>query len=396
MDKLKLIINLKKRLQNTKDTDKGFLGDLLNVNIGDLKILKDLSFHVHEIVSLSDNSYLDINIDKFIGQNVRIEIHYGDLNFYVRFNDFIKGNKLRINFTPYYIEEIDYLSLSEEKPKLISGYLENLKLISFLRNVSDYEREFDNNDIEFFFYEAEKGIKLKVNYNSEDLNFDELNSIEKLKDEFDNKHDSEERLQLFKNELISILRDNDELYSTLIAKWDLLVSNYRKSYQLYLAGFSFEKIKTSTFSYFHQFTDRIYLTINKSANYIFALPVSYILLIRYFDYNGGSIMRDFLMLLIGVSFFLLIWFVAFRNLSDSIEQIKNDISDFKSRITDVESLSEVIDKLDTMENDVMNSQAKKLDLAKGITIAVFVIMIFTFFYIYGNQIICNLKCLIKH
>lgn len=152
-----------------------------------------------------------------------------------------------------------------------------------------------------------------------------------------------------------------------------------------MSGFSFEKIKTASIGHFQELTDKINQTIGKVSNYIFAVPIAFVLLLRYFDFEGENFTGDLLLLILGALFFILVWFVAFRNIDESIDAIEEDIDDFTERIKNNKALESVKDKLETFKNKKLKAQRNKVVIAKTVSILIFLIVIFAFVYIHFSD-----------
>ena len=118
-----------------------------------------------------------------------------------------------------------------------------------------------------------------------------------------------DKKELFINELVNFIENNSSDYLTIVKNWKIILNSYNKSYKLYLAGFSFEKIKTSSNEHFQKLLDRIYDSISKVSGYIFGIPIGFILLLNYFDYTGSLIFKNIVILLLSILFFVLIWFI---------------------------------------------------------------------------------------
>ena len=191
-----------------------------------------------------------------------------------------------------------------------------------------------------------------------------------------------DKKQLFINELVVFIEKHGNSYIKLIGNWDSLISNFEKSYALFVSGFSFEKIKTSSNEHFQKLVDRIYDSITKASNYIFGIPIGYILLLNNFDFTGSLILKNFALLILALIFFILIWFVLFKNIREAINAIENDISDFLQRIKDVNELQEIYNRLEKLKKEELKKQEMKLDLVQILTAIIFAIVVFTYLYVF--------------
>jgi len=151
---------------------------------------------------------------------------------------------------------------------------------------------------------------------------------------------------------------------------------------LFIAGFSFEKIKTSSNDHFQKLVDKISESIGKAATYIFGVPVGYILLLNGMDYSGLEIGKNFILLLLGLIFFILIWNVLFKNIGESIQNIQSEIDDFLDKINNVPALDEIKNKLHSLKSVDLKKQRKKLFLVQVLSTVILSILIAVYLFIF--------------
>ena len=191
-----------------------------------------------------------------------------------------------------------------------------------------------------------------------------------------------DKKELFINELVNFIENNSSDYLTIVKNWKIILNSYNKSYKLYLAGFSFEKIKTSSNEHFQKLLDRIYDSISKVSGYIFGIPIGFILLLNYFDYTGSLIFKNVVILLLSILFFFLIWYILLKNIKESIDAIETDIDDFIVLISTVAVLNPIKEKLEILKKDSIKKQRNKLLIVKGVTISIFTLTVIVFSYIF--------------
>ncbi len=380
------LIKIRAKLKNLEITQYGFNGTIINLSNDTSELLLTIWEYVEECY-LSENNE-NVNEDSLkdkLGQNIRVNLNIGDLPFHESFSDFIKVNKFKINQEIFYIDELSYFSRSDDpEPEVFDRYKSNLSIIKLLSEVADFKNT-SMNELTLFFHKVDAGTSLTINYETTDLKKIPIEEVNELANDFENQVDKNQRKEIFKNELISFLF-NKNTYPFLLDNWEKLIDNYQKSFNLYLSGFSFTKIITATDDHFHELSDKIQQTIGKVSNYIFAVPIAFIFLLRYFDFNGGNLFGDFLLLLIGLLFLILIWNVPFKNVSESIESILTDVIEFKNKVEGHASLTDVYKKLDEFEKDKIPSQRRKLLIAKLISVIIFIIVITAFLSIHFNTI----------
>ncbi|MEC4004893.1 hypothetical protein OX283_009520 [Flavobacterium sp. SUN052] len=384
-NKLDCTIFLINRLSNcTKDVSYIY-GSIDNLSNSDLEYLSTLiNSNLVEISNYSDKSSIDFNsINNYLNRTISIEFKIGDVTSYYETSDeFISKNKFQINQQDYFIKELDYRANTSTN-NLIENYKTNLRLINFLKEICDNEKSLGLY-LKLFFYKAGNGIELEIKYEIEDIKKIKFTISENFTDIFNDLINGSDRKQLFINELINFLDKNGNSYQKLIDGWDILLLNYEKSYSLFLSGFSFDKIKNSSTEYFQDINDRIYDSVSKASNYIFGVPIGYILLLNNFDFNGELILKNFCVLLLGIIFFIMIWCVLFNNVKQSIKAIEKDLVKFLDKINNIVALVQIHKELSDFKTVDLKKQYNKIKLVKILTILIFAIFCFTYTFIFIN------------
>lgn len=385
---LKNIVHLRKKLVEVSNTNFGIRGCILSASKDDILILKRIgSQYFREAYYPISNNDVDFGSIQE-GEKIELAIDLGAIpNYYENFSTFLQANKIKCEHSTFYIQDLDYFEGISEEPVEIKNYKLNIELIQLLKDISDYQKDIAG-DLELFFYKSDQGCTVHVYYDASDFqHIDQVKALPDIREHLLNKADSHERKQIFVNELINCLTQEGGSYKYLMKNWGSIVENYNKSFSLYLSGFSFEKVKTASIEHFHELTDRIFTTISKFSSYIFIVPVTYILLLRFLDFEGKSIVKDIFLLFLGVVFFVLIWFILFRNISDAIEAIEKDITNFKSKINDDSNLKDVKEQLDEQYKNVLPKQKRKLKIVKGISILILIVLFVAFTVIHFEKIV---------
>lgn len=382
------LISFRSKIENFEKTAYGFSCDFNVVTNEDKELLGRFenseireAFH-KESQNTADLKKLEIG-DKLI---IKIDLSKFP-NYFESFNDFIAYNRYGLKSQDFYIFDLDYHYKENVNNDKIYSFLRLQDLIAFLRELSTYENE-ANGFLELIFNKPDKICSIKIEYDISDIEKFELSSsISELKNHVFEKSDKEARSKLFTNEMINLLSIDIISFHNLLKKWDVIVNSYRSSFQIYLSEFSFDKIKTSSQEYFHELTDRIYSTINKFSTYILAIPVAYILILRFFDFEGESFAKDSFLVVVGVLYFIVIWFVLLNNLSKAFKAIENDISKFIGRIKNEEHLTEIKESLNTQKNKLIPSQKRKIWLVRIVSLIILGMIIGAYLFIYDEWIL---------
>lgn len=348
-----------------------------------------LDSEIIDILSVGEpneiKSILKEDIPNFMNQQVYLDIRTGNINCYFEtVNDFLNGNKFKLKSELFYIAENDYYS--EESAvvnEIVNNYNKNIELIDFLNSLS-HTHHLIGNQLKYYFYRISNSIvEIDIKYSIQDLDFfSELEGFQELKKEFLDPISHKDKKELFVNELVNFIECNSSDYLTIVKNWKAILNSYNKSYKLYLAGFSFEKIKTSSNEHFQKLLDRIYDSISKISGYIFGIPIGFILLLNYFDYSGLLIFKNVIILILSILFFVLIWYILLKNIKESIDAIEEDIDEFINLISTVIVLKPIKEKLENLKKVSIKKQRNKLLIVKGVTISIFALTVIVFSYIF--------------
>lgn len=383
-NKLDCTIFLINRFNNFTREDNYIYGTIIYLINDDIQYLNTLlENELIEISNPTDNSNINLKeINKHLNKNVSIEFKIGAIgSYYETREEFVNKNKFNLNNSDYYIKEINYRSNNSISNEFIKRYETNIKLINFLKKVCDYEKSLGM-ILKLFYYKTVNGIELDIDYTFEDLYKINFTIEEKFIDKIQEPINGNDKKQLFINELINFLDKNGNSFQKLILGWETLLLNYERSYSLFLSGFSFDKIKNSSTEYFQNIADRIYDSIAKASNYIFGVPIGFIFLINNFDFTGNSILKNSGVLFLGILFFIMIWYILFNNINQSIKAIEKDLERFLNKIKTIKELNEIYTELLEFKDNDIQQQYRKIVIVKILTSIIFGVFVYTYIYIY--------------
>lgn len=395
--KLKRFIEFRKKLKNIEKPSYGIKGLFEILNNAELSLIKE--FEDNDIREIYDTQNNTVKIDKLeIGNKFTIAIElYKFPNYYETFQKFINNNRYELkNSSEFFILEFNYLHNTSSPREEIENYFILQKIIAFLIKLSTYEKSVKGSK-ELLFHKQDKICPILLEYNVGSINRIDIekNALERLDKDIFNGTNNEEKKKIFSNEMINILKEEIS-FDNLLSNWNTIESNYRNSFQNYLSEFSFDKIKTSSHEYLYELTDRIYSTINKFSAYILGTPIAYIFILRFFDFKGNSILKDFFLLLIGILYFVIIKCVLLSNLKEAFTSIQTDINRFLEKINSNNNLNKITETLKNQINETIPNQKKKIKIVNIISWVILSIMIISFGLIYYKQIFKFLICFFKN
>lgn len=315
--------------------------------IDDLIVIDGKSTSVKKIISTS----LPLNIDvTLFTKNLQ------NAKYYETFNEFIIKNGVSEPDFNFGIYKLDYIHNVSVKPDSYLQYEDVLKLIYLLENISDFTKEDIDGTKELVFFHKKK-LSLIIGYTENTIR--RINYLDQLDSQFFNAHDRDERIAIFKSELISSLYDISigDRFSHLLNTLDALYDNYLKSHLLYLEKFSYHDLKSEVDDDKLDFTKKIYGVVNDIQSKLIAVPAAYLLVLSTFDFTGQGFSKN-LLITIGSILFAILLETLLSNQFGILAFIKKEISHFTNDLSNKDTkldLSDFVKSFGDLD-PVMNRQ----------------------------------------
>ena len=380
--------NLRKLLtevRNLKHTEEESIS-------GNLILSSDIISSIEVIYSedifelVNDKGVIDIDdINNYLEENIQITIYINNISsFFSSFESFLQGNNFGLQSASFLIYKEDILIKdSAELLHKIPTFNNCLQILELIDNLSN-EKIQEGNALSFFYsIKNNSFLKIEAVYTQEDFqNLLHDNSIQIIKQELLSGTNIEDKRKVFINELNSLRGNEAILYFGIILKeWNKLILNYNLSYQLYLEGFSVEKLKVAANEYFIKITEKIYESISKISAYLFGIPIGYLVLISSYDFTNENFMKNFLILLISTIFFMFVYFVFCKNIEENIDAINEELIDFETRLGNTNSINFITEKIKSIRENKIKKQSKKLSLIKTLSIIIYGLSVLVFIFL---------------
>ncbi len=384
-------VELRKNLVNTSLKEVNLVGTLKKLTKNQIENLNRIEDCVLEVKDSYGKVYSLGDLDELKGKEVVLELARGQFsNYFEDFSELIERHPYSFELSEYYIHqgEVDQKS---DGSVLMDLYRNCLRFISFLKQLSD-NKNTSGGELELYFHKIGKSLILPITYDIEDLQNSKLDNIEYFVQKFEEELHSEDRKKLFVNDLVDYFSGKERNFSLILKEFVVVRDNYYHSLDIYLEGFSFEKIKTSSLIYFQEISDKIHETIRKVSNYLFAIPIAFLFLASRLDFETPSIAKNFSLLVLGYLFFILIWNIFFKNIKESLDSVKKEILRFQDKIKNVSDLSEIKQELNTeIKGKLLQNQYSKLRLLKIVTVLIVIVLTIVVCYIHWESITGFLK-----
>lgn len=358
------LIRFRKRFQNLEYSDRRLNGYIQSLDQSDIEFLISVEDCILEMQDDKNKFYTGSQLDTLINQKLTLQIDLGIFpNYFENFAEFIEKEKYFLTLDKYYIHEYGITESINQDAPLMQKYFQNLQLIEILKELADHNN-ISGGKLKVFFHRIGNSLMLPIDYSVDELNLLDLTDLTVVKQDIFNGIHKSERSKLFVNDLMNLFVNRERKYSVLIENWNLLKENYFSSFESYLEGFSFEKIKTSSLQYFQELNDKIHETIRKVANYIFGIPVAFLFLVSRLEFTDPSALKNFSLLGVGYLFIFLIHEIFIKNIKESLDSIKQDIERYENKIKHITSLGQIHSELVILKTVTLQEQYNKLRTLK--------------------------------
>lgn len=377
------LIRFRKRFQNLEYSDRRLNGYIPSLDQSDIEFLISVEECIFEMQDDKDKFYTGSQLDSLINKKLILKIDLGIFpNYFENFAEFIEKEKFKLTLDEYYIHEYGITESINQDAPIMQKYFQNLHLIEMLKELADHDN-MSGGKLKVFYHRIGNSLILPIDYGVEELNLSDLTDLTLLKQDILNGIHKSERSKLFVNDLMNLFVNREKKYSVLLENWNLLKENYFSSFESYLEGFSFEKIKTSSLQYFQELNDKIHETIRKVANYIFGIPVAFLFLVSRLEFTDPSALKNFSLLGVGYLFIMLIYKIFFKNIKESLDSIKQDIERYENKIKYITSLGQIHSELVILKTVTLQEQYNKLSTLKLVTL--FISIGLTILVLYLNR-----------
>lgn len=329
MTQLDLVVELCRAMSATKVEDAELSGriDVLTPEI--LTVLRDLD---------SDGSYiLPSNFDERTAIGLPLQIRdvaiprLCDMFFAETWEIFLDHHDFRFSKpNAYFVLETDFYSKDDSDDTYNQHYLEIVALIQLLRDVSDADH-YPAGQLTLLFLLKEK-LELSIAYGVVDLRG--LPELESWRTEFliDDPH-AEQRKSILKTALSELLKNipAEQRFKHLLKVFDELIKRVRENFQLYVIGFSFEKVREEVESNRLEYTLKLNKVFSEIQNQLLAVPAALLLIGSQMDEKLGLALKNWA-LLIGAFIFTGFMNMLLKNQHHSLDAINLEIAELKHKL----------------------------------------------------------------
>lgn len=231
----------------------------------------------------------------------------------------------------YYVRETDYYSAAPNPDDAVAkNYQQVLGLVNLLNRLADHSSD-SGQTVRFVFLLKEK-LEFDVRYKIDDLR--DLPKLEKISTDFlcEDIH-TEQRKSIFKSVLTEMLKNTrqEERFEHLLKMWEEFIKRVQDNYELYVSGFSFEKVREEVESNKLEYTLKLNKVLGEIQNQLLAIPAALLLIGTQMDAANGLSWKNGSVMLGALAFG---WFIALliKNQRSSLEAIHKEIVALENKL----------------------------------------------------------------
>lgn len=230
----------------------------------------------------------------------------------------------------FYVLESNYYSKLDEGDSRARQYRDVVSLIKFLEGVADVVQL--NADRRVLIFLIKEKLELRVEYGADDLCV--LEGLDLFRDEFTlaDQH-AEQRKSIVKVVLADLLKSipAEQRFRHLLKVFDEFVRRSKDNFQLYVAGFSFEKVREEIEANRLEYTLKLNKVFSEIQNQLLAVPAALLLTGSQLKATADSLLNNSVVL---AGVFVFCWFMnmLIKNQCNSLEAIKVEISELKHQL----------------------------------------------------------------
>lgn len=231
----------------------------------------------------------------------------------------------------FYVRETDYYSASPNPNDAIAkNYKQVLGLVDLLKRLANHSS--DTGTTSRLVFLLKEKLEIDVLYRLSDLR--DLPELKEISAEFlrEDAH-TEQRKSVFKAVLTDLLKNarQGDRFEHLLKMWEEFVKRVRDNYQLYVSGFSFEKVREEVESNKLEYTLKLNKVFGEIQNQLLAIPVALLLIGTQMDTANGFSLKNTSIVLGALVFG---WFVALliKNQRSSLDAIHKEICALENKL----------------------------------------------------------------
>lgn len=252
----------------------------------------------------------------------QIEFHPSRVGVYGSMDELIRSNRRRVP-TQYTIRDLRYTSTSTaSRPDLVVRYVDTVRLWDLLTRMADHV---DQDGLALHFIKShDSRIAISADYGQQDLIA--IPSLNQFASEFvETEHHKDQKRSILRTALVERFKGQKKvLFAEVLPVFESILENVRSSYAMYVAEFSFEKVKAEVEKDNLESTLKLNKTFSEIQNQLLAIPVALVLVAGQITQSAGWTLKN-VVIWLGSLVFAVLMFMLIHNQRNAISAVGEEI-----------------------------------------------------------------------
>jgi hypothetical protein len=284
---------------------------------------------IKELEDALSSSYLLLSMDE---SNRQVVFNYPPL-FINKFQEILNlGEYYKKAPEHFYLVPENYSFPDEKAPSIVVNYKTALRLIELLIQIADYAVPTNSPDTLVFI--GRNKIELNIHYDALQLNsLEGLKCIERFDADFINSQiHSEQKKKIIVTTITEMFKGQSKVdLGVLFTKFAEFYESVCHSYDLYIADFSYEKVKAEVVKEKLDSIIKINKVFSDIQNQLLAVPLAIVLIGGQLDKTGEFWIKN-LLIWCGAFVFTVFMDLLIRNQRNSLKAVKDEVNQHRQQL----------------------------------------------------------------
>jgi hypothetical protein len=268
-------------------------------------------------------------------------------DYFEEFVQVIERHPVTAPVHEFYIHEFEFFSHST-RPQIVEHYYAVQQFIRILRSSADYWDDRPPTGCVILFHKQK--LEVPIKYLRLDLR--QLDGLIEFSAELESAHDRDQRLMLMKIVFAeAVMEIAQDRFRFLLENWLALKQKFVQAYNLYLANFSWEKVRTEVDKEKIEFVKKLNATVTDIQTKLVAIPAAFFLIaaqlrnVGKFDFGNLTVVIGAVVFTAMIAFMIKSQFHALVAIHGDLERVRgrlrsegNLVDDILARFDELETL----------------------------------------------------------
>lgn len=265
-------------------------------------------------------------------------------DYFETFRELVERHPVVAPTHEYYVHEFAFFSHGR-RPTPVENYHAVQNCVRLLRSLADYWDDRPPSGCLIFFHKEK--FEIPITYAIGDLQ--PIPGLADFTLELNAAHDRQQRLSLLKIVIVELVANSgSDRFGHLLKNWPGLMEKFGNAYNLYLANFSWEKVRSEVDKEKIEFVKKLNATVTDIQTKLIAIPAAFLLIAAQLKNAGRFDISNLIVTIAAVTFAALIDFLI-RNQLHALAAVNGDVERLRDRLkTEGHLVAEIADRFEEL------------------------------------------------